>query len=114
MCNIAGYIGARPAAPILIEMLRAQEGLNAGFYTGIATLHEGVIHYRKVVGNLSDLLHFSIRQRLFLISSRARALLTSSAIPSVSAVLTFITIICTALESSSSQSAREGWLMGSL
>ena len=56
MCNIAGYIGAHRAAPILIEMLRVQEGLNAGFYTGIATLHEGQIHYRKVVGNLSDLL----------------------------------------------------------
>ena len=56
MCNIAGYIGAHRAAPILIEMLRAQEGLNAGFYTGIATLHEGKIHYRKVVGNLDDLL----------------------------------------------------------
>ncbi len=56
MCNIAGYIGAHRAAPILTQMLRVQEGLNAGFYTGIATLHEGVIHYRKVVGNLSDLL----------------------------------------------------------
>ncbi len=56
MCNIAGYIGERRAAPILIEMLRAQEGLNAGFYTGIATIHEGKIHYRKLVGNLEDLL----------------------------------------------------------
>ncbi len=56
MCNIAGYIGERRAAPILIEMLRAQEGLNAGFYTGIATIHEGKIHYRKLVGNLDDLL----------------------------------------------------------
>ncbi len=56
MCNIAGYIGERRAAPILVEMLRAQEGLNAGFYTGIATLHRGQIHYRKVVGNLDDLL----------------------------------------------------------
>ena len=56
MCNIAGYIGTRRAAPILIGMLRAQEGLNAGFYTGIATLHEGKIHYRKLVGNLDDLL----------------------------------------------------------
>lgn len=56
MCNIAGYVGERRAAPILIEMLRAQEGLNAGFYTGIATLHKGKIHYRKLVGNLDDLL----------------------------------------------------------
>ena len=56
MCNIAGYIGERDAAPILIEMIRAQEGLNGGFYTGIATLHEGKIHYRKVVGDLDELL----------------------------------------------------------
>ena len=25
MCNIAGYVGAREAAPILIEMIRALE-----------------------------------------------------------------------------------------
>ena len=56
MCNIAGYVGERRAAPILIEMLRAQEGLNAGFYTGIATMHEGKIHYRKLVGDLDRLL----------------------------------------------------------
>ncbi len=56
MCNIAGYIGERRAAPVLIEMLRAQEGFNAGLYTGIATIHEGRIHYRKLVGNLDDLL----------------------------------------------------------
>ena len=56
MCNIAGYIGERDAAPILIEMIREQEGLNGGFYTGIATLHEGKIHQRKLVGSLDDLL----------------------------------------------------------
>ena len=56
MCNIAGYIGERDAAPILIEMIRAQEGQNGGFYTGIATMHEGKIHYRKLVGSLDDLL----------------------------------------------------------
>ena len=56
MCNIAGYVGERKAAPILIDMIRAQEGLNGGFYTGIATLNEGKIHYRKVVGDLEELL----------------------------------------------------------
>lgn len=56
MCNIAGYIGEQQAAPILIEMIREQEGLDAGFYTGIATIHEGKIHYRKVVGDLERLL----------------------------------------------------------
>lgn len=56
MCNIAGYAGERAAAPILIEMLRKEEGFDGGFYTGIATVHEGKIHYRKVTGDLDTLL----------------------------------------------------------
>ena len=56
MCNIAAYVGDRPAAPILIEMIRRQEGLNGGFFTGIATIHEGRIHYRKLTGDLQHLL----------------------------------------------------------
>lgn len=55
MCNIAGYVGTRPAAPILIEMLRKQEGLNGGFYAGLATVCDGKIHYRKVVGSVDHL-----------------------------------------------------------
>ncbi len=56
MCMIAGYNGTKQAAPILIEMLRSSEGMNAGCFTGIATLHEGKIHYRKLAGNLDHLL----------------------------------------------------------
>jgi len=56
MCNIAGYVGTKPAAPILIEMMRKEEGLNAGFYTGIATIHEGKIYYAKLTGDLQHLL----------------------------------------------------------
>ena len=56
MCNIAGYIGSRPAAAILIEMLRRQEGWDAGYYTGIATLHNGKIHQTKKAGDLQFLL----------------------------------------------------------
>ena len=56
MCNIAGYVGSRPAAPILIDMMRREEGWNAGCYTGIATLHEGKIHYAKLTGDLDHLL----------------------------------------------------------
>jgi len=56
MCNIAGYAGTKPAAPILIDMIRKQEGLDAGFYTGIATIHEGKIYYAKAVGDLDHLL----------------------------------------------------------
>ncbi len=56
MCNIAGYVGKRPAAPILIEMMKREEGFDAGFYTGIATIHEGRIYYRKLTGDLDTLL----------------------------------------------------------
>ena len=46
MCNIAGYVGARRVAPILIDMIRIQEGLNGGFYTGLA-VHDGAsVSYR--------------------------------------------------------------------
>ena len=56
MCNLAGYTGSRQAAPVLIEMLRKQEGLDSGFFTGIATLHEGKIYYAKAAGDLDHLL----------------------------------------------------------
>lgn len=56
MCNIAGYIGDRPAAPILIEMLRRQQWLDGGLSTGIATIHEGKLYHAKVVGDVDELL----------------------------------------------------------
>ena len=56
MCNIAGYVGDKPAVPILVEMLKKQEGLGCGFYTGIVTIHQGKIHCVKAVGDLQHLL----------------------------------------------------------
>lgn len=56
MCNIAGYVGNRPAAPVLIEMMRREEGWNGGCYTGIATLHEGRLYYAKLTGDLENLI----------------------------------------------------------
>ena len=56
MCNIAGYIGEKQAAPILLEMIKRQEGLDSGFYTGIATIHEGKIYYAKVIGDTQTLI----------------------------------------------------------
>lgn len=56
MCVLAGYIGDRPAAPILLEMIRKMEGLGGGYYTGVATIHEGTLHYRKVIGDVATLL----------------------------------------------------------
>ncbi len=56
MCNIAGYVGQRRAAPILIEMLKRQEFFDGGMATGIATIHEGKLHWRKVIGDVETLL----------------------------------------------------------
>lgn len=56
MCNIAGYIGDRQAAPILLEMLRRQELYDGDMSTGIATIHEGKLYSRKIVGNVDDFL----------------------------------------------------------
>ncbi len=56
MCNIAGYVGTKQAAPVIIEMLRKQESWDAGFYTGIATLHDGTHSIHKVVGSTKELL----------------------------------------------------------
>ena len=56
MCNIAGYVGNKNSTPILLEMIKKQEGLNGGFFTGIA-VHDGKnLNYRKVQGDLSILL----------------------------------------------------------
>ena len=56
MCNIAGYIGERNAAPVLLEMLRRQQDFDGGVCAGIATIHEGRLYYRKVVGDVDDLI----------------------------------------------------------
>lgn len=50
MCNMAAYAGGELAAPVLLRMLEAQEGIGGGHYSGIATLHEGKIHLAKVCG----------------------------------------------------------------
>ena len=56
MCTIAAYNGSKQAAPILIDMMGRLEGLDSGFYTGLATIHEGKIYYAKVTGDLDTLL----------------------------------------------------------
>ncbi|MBE6688283.1 MAG: hypothetical protein E7588_03275 [Ruminococcaceae bacterium] len=57
MCNIAGYIGKRRAAPILCEMMKKQEGYGGGYYTGITT-HDGKkLNSVKVVGDMADFLN---------------------------------------------------------
>lgn len=56
MCNIAGYVGNRQAAPILIDMMSRESGFGGGYYTGIATMHEGKLYYTKVFGDMDKLL----------------------------------------------------------
>ena len=57
MCNIAGYVGTKQAAPILIDMLRKQEHYDGGMSCGIATIHNGRIYYRKVIGDVDTLIN---------------------------------------------------------
>jgi len=54
MCMIAGYIGSTEAAPHLIEMIRLQEFIFGGFYSGIGTFKDGVLHRRRSVGAISS------------------------------------------------------------
>ena len=56
MCIIAGYTGDKPAAPIIIEMLKKTEYIDGGLSTGIATIHEGKLYMRKVVGDVDTLI----------------------------------------------------------
>ena len=56
MCNIAGYVGEKRAAPILLEMIRRQQGFDGGACTGIVTYHEGRLYYRKIVGDVDALI----------------------------------------------------------
>ena len=55
MCNIAGYVGSRPAAPILLEMMEREEGFAGGYYTGIVTVYQNRLYCRKVVGGVREL-----------------------------------------------------------
>lgn len=56
MCIIAGYTGKKAASPILIEMLKKTEYIDGGLSTGIATIHEGKLYVRKVLGDVDALL----------------------------------------------------------
>ncbi len=56
MCNIAGYVGEKRAAPILLEMISRQQVFDGGCCAGIVTIHEGKFYMRKVVGSVEDLI----------------------------------------------------------
>jgi hypothetical protein len=53
---ISGYIGDTEALPNLIEMTRRQEFIFGGFYTGIATVHNGKLHRKRSIGAVSAFL----------------------------------------------------------
>lgn len=56
MCILAGYVGHQQAAPVLMDMLRREQGLGGGYMTGIATVANGRLYCEKVVGDLDVLL----------------------------------------------------------
>ena len=47
MCNIAGYVGEKEAAPILVEMLKREEIFDGGYSTGIITIHNGKFYCKR-------------------------------------------------------------------
>jgi len=50
MCQLAAYVGDRPAAQLLLESLKLQEGYAGGQATGMATLSDGRISLVKRPG----------------------------------------------------------------
>ncbi len=56
MCNIAGYSGSKQAAPILLEMLRRQQPYDGDMSTGVATIYEGKLYSKKIVGDVDEFL----------------------------------------------------------
>ena len=56
MCNLAGYVGKKEASGVLIDMIRRQEAFWGGYYTGIATMHDGKIDSAKLTGDLDKFL----------------------------------------------------------
>ena len=64
MCNLAGYVGDEPAAPILLDMMERQEGMAGGFYSGVATVADGELRYAKVIGDFARLRRETDAERL--------------------------------------------------
>ena len=54
MCGIFGYVGSQDAQPILLEGLKRLE--YRGYEgAGMATIHDGKLHIRKVTGKVAEL-----------------------------------------------------------
>jgi len=52
MCVWSAYAGTAPAAPKLWESLGKIEGLWGGFYTGMVTVDNGKLHWKKCAGHM--------------------------------------------------------------
>jgi glucosamine--fructose-6-phosphate aminotransferase (isomerizing) len=56
MCQLAAYIGNQPAAPLLLESLRRQEGYFGGHATGLSTISNGRLVSVKGSGPVSKVI----------------------------------------------------------
>jgi len=77
MCNIAGYVGDKDAAPILIQMMQLEEGFSGGYYTGLATVYENKIEMQKITGDVQFFLDHTkaanLQGTLGIIHSRSKS-----------------------------------------
>jgi len=53
MCHLAGYVGDRPIAPLLLRAIELQEPYSAGHASGLAVIDDGMLKIEKDIGHVA-------------------------------------------------------------
>ena len=53
MCHLAGYVGDRPIAPLLLRSIELQEPYSAGHASGLAVIDDGMLKIEKDIGHVA-------------------------------------------------------------
>ena len=53
MCHLAGYVGDRPIAPLLLRAIELQEPYSAGHASGLAVIDDGMLKMEKDRGHVA-------------------------------------------------------------